>query len=201
MIRATVRSRSCFGWLYTASQSSTVNNVTNLMNRISFLGVSSRRSYSWSVELINFSFFGIDGRGIDLDYCDVKWLALEMNQNHSVIFEVVPRYCISDSFVDYEGYSISSKGFLLTVVDIMVIWIKFTHSGHFSLLIPKILMFILIISCLITSNFLCFTDVTFQVLMRYCSLKHWILLSSPDTWTTSIISFFAQLLHSFWWYW
>ena len=28
---------------------------------------------------------------------------------------------ISDSFVDYDGYSISSKGFLPTVVDIMVI--------------------------------------------------------------------------------
>ena len=34
-------------------------------------------------------------------------------------------------FFDYEGYSISSKGFLPTVVDIMVIWIKFTHSGQF----------------------------------------------------------------------
>ena len=29
--------------------------------------------------------------------------------------------CISDSFVDHDGYSISSKGFLPTVVDIMVI--------------------------------------------------------------------------------
>ena len=36
-----------------------------------------------------------------------------------------------DSFVDYDGYSISSKGFLPTVVDIMVIWIKFTHSNPF----------------------------------------------------------------------
>ena len=40
---------------------------------------------------------------------------------HSVIFETVSKYCISDSFVDYDGYSISSKGFLPTVVDIMVI--------------------------------------------------------------------------------
>ena len=31
--------------------------------------------------------------------------------------------CILDSFVDYEVYSISSKGFLPTVVDIMVIWV------------------------------------------------------------------------------
>ena len=47
--------------------------------------------------------------------------ALEMNQDHSVIYEIAPKYCISDSFVDYEGYSISSKGFLPTVVDIMII--------------------------------------------------------------------------------
>ena len=73
------------------------------------------------MELINFSFFGIDGWVIDLDYCDVEWFALEMNQGHSVIFEAAPNYCISGSFVHYEGYSISSKGFLPTVVDIMVI--------------------------------------------------------------------------------
>ena len=54
-----------------------------------------------------------------------------MNRDHSVIFEAAPMYCILDSFVDYEGYSISSKGFLPTVVDIMVIWVKFTHSSPF----------------------------------------------------------------------
>ena len=32
-----------------------------------------------------------------------------------------------------ESYSISSTGFLPTVVDIMVIWIKFTHSVHWFL--------------------------------------------------------------------
>ena len=51
----------------------------------------------------------------------VEWLALEMNKDHSVIFEVAPEYCIMDSFVDYEGYSISSMGFLPIVVDIMAI--------------------------------------------------------------------------------
>ena len=40
-----------------------------------------------------------------------------MNLDHSVIFEIAPKYFITDSFVDYEGYSISSKGFLPTVVD------------------------------------------------------------------------------------
>ena len=58
---------------------------------------------------------------IDLDYCDIEWFALEMNTDHSVIFEIASKYCISDCFVDYEEYSISSKGFLTTVVNIMVI--------------------------------------------------------------------------------
>ena len=70
---------------------------------------------------IYFSFFGISGWGIDLDYCDIEWFALETNRDHSVVFETAPKYCISDSSVDYEGYSISSKGFLPALVDIMVI--------------------------------------------------------------------------------
>ena len=52
-----------------------------------------------------------------LDYCDIESFALEMNRDHSVIFETASKYCSSDSFVD----SISSKGLLPTVVDIMVI--------------------------------------------------------------------------------
>ena len=58
-------------------------------------------------------------QGIDLDYRDIEWLALEMNRDHSVIFEIAFKYCISDSFVDYDGYFISSKGFLPTIVDII----------------------------------------------------------------------------------
>ena len=65
-----------------------------------------------------FSFFSW---GIDLDYHDIVWFALETNQDHSVVFEIASKCCISDSLVDYDGYSISSKGFLPTVVDIMVI--------------------------------------------------------------------------------
>ena len=53
------------------------------------------------------------------------------NRDHSVIFETVTKFCILDCFVDYEGYSITPKGFLLTVVDIMVIWVKFIHSSPF----------------------------------------------------------------------
>ena len=87
------------------------------MKRTSFLGVSSKRSY----RDFNFSFFSITGWGIDLDYRDIEWFALETNKDHSVILEAASKYCISDSVVDYDGCSISSKGFLPAVVDIMVI--------------------------------------------------------------------------------
>ena len=63
----------------------------------------------------------ISGWSIDLDYCDIEMFALERNRDHSVIFEIESKYCISGSFVDYDGYSISSKGFLPSVIDIMVI--------------------------------------------------------------------------------
>ena len=59
--------------------------------------------------------------GIDLDYCDIEWFALETNRDHSVIFEIASKYRISDSFIDHDGHSISSEGFLPAVVDIMVI--------------------------------------------------------------------------------
>ena len=60
---------------------------------------------------IQLQIFSITSRGIGLDYRDIEWFALETNRNHSVIFEIATKYCISYSFVDYEGYSISSKGF------------------------------------------------------------------------------------------
>ena len=77
--------------------------------------------YNTTIEPLNFIFFGISGWGIDLDYCDIESFALETNRNHSVIFEIASKYCTSESFVCYIGYSVSSKGFLPTVVDIMVI--------------------------------------------------------------------------------
>ena len=76
---------------------------------------------------VQLQFFSISGWSIDLDYCDIQWFALEMNQDHSsfnqdqVVSETAPKYSTLDSFVDTEGYSISSNGFLPTVVDVMVI--------------------------------------------------------------------------------
>ena len=38
------------------------------------------------IELFKFSFFSVTGWGLDLDYCDIEWFALETNRNHSVVF-------------------------------------------------------------------------------------------------------------------
>ena len=86
------------------------------MKRTSFLGVSSKRSSRSSKNPFNFSFFSVTGWGIGLDYRDIEWFALETNRDLSVVFETASEYCISDSF-DHDGYSISFKGFLPTVVD------------------------------------------------------------------------------------
>ena len=52
-----------------------------------------------------------------LGISELKWTGMgEFNSDDHYI-----HYCISDSFVDHDGYSISSEGFLPAVVDIMVI--------------------------------------------------------------------------------
>ena len=61
------------------------------------------------IEPFNFSFFIITGWGIDLDYCDIECFALEMNRDHSVVFEIASKYGISDSSVDHVGYSVSLR--------------------------------------------------------------------------------------------
>ena len=153
---------------------------------------------------IQLSLFSIIGWGIDLDYCDIEWFALDMSRDHSVIFEIVPKYLISDSFVDYDGCSISSKRFLPTVLDIMVIWINLPILAHFSSLIPKMSMFTLAIPCLTASNLPWFMELMFQVPMQYCSLQHLTLLPPPVTSTTghcfhfgSVSSFFLELFLHF----
>ena len=58
---------------------------------------------------IQLHFFSISVWSIDLDNYSIEWFALKINRNHSVVFEIAPKYCILDSFVDCEGNSISSK--------------------------------------------------------------------------------------------
>ena len=95
-----------------------------------------------------------------------------MNRDHAVIIVIASKYCISDSFVDYDVYSISSKGFLPTLVDIWSSDLNSPIPVHLSSLIPRMSMFTLVISCLTTSNLPLFMDLTFQVPMQYCSLQH-----------------------------
>ena len=129
------------------------------------------------------------------------WMVcLGTNRDHSVIFEVASKYCISDSFVDHDGYSISSKGFLPTVVDIWSSELNSPIPAHHSSLIPRMSMFTLVISYFTISNLPWFMDLIFQVPMQYCSLQHWTLLLSPVPFTTgccfcfgSIPSFFLEL--------
>ena len=106
-----------------------------------------------------------------------------MNWDNFVDFELACKYCILDSFIDYEGYSISSKEFLPIIVDIMVIWVNLPIPNNFNSLIPKMSVFHLAISCFTTSNLPWFTDLTFHVPMHYCSLEHRTSLSPPNTCT------------------
>ena len=58
-----------------------------------------------------------------------------------------PSTAFQTLFVDRDGHSISSKGFLPAVVDIRVVWVKFTHSSPFLVRwFPRMLAFTLSIS-------------------------------------------------------
>ena len=111
---------------------------------------------------VNFSFFSITGWSIDLDCRDIEWFSLETNRDHSVIFEVVPKSAFW-TLVDCKGYSISSMEFLPTVIDTMISELSSPIPVHFSSLIAKMLVFILTISYLTTSNLPWFMDLIFQV--------------------------------------
>ena len=76
----------------------------------SFRGCQFQKVLQVFIEPFNFSFFSVTGWGIDLNYCDTKWFALEMNRDHSVIFEIASKYCISGSFVDQDATPFLLRG-------------------------------------------------------------------------------------------
>ena len=96
---------------------------------IFFFNVSSRRSWM-VIEPFNFRFFGITRWGIDLDYCDIEGLPWKWTEIILSYLGLHPSTAFR-TLVDYEGYSIPSKGFLPAVVDIMGIWSKLVHSCPF----------------------------------------------------------------------
>ena len=67
-----------------------------MMRRTSFFGVLEGLIGLHSS--FSFSFFGLSGWYIELDYCDIEWFAWERKRDHSVIFVIASKYCISASF-------------------------------------------------------------------------------------------------------
>ena len=163
-------------WLPTCSFQSPMMKMT------SFFVVSSRRYCRSSCDvcvlvpqscltmsdMVNLSIFSISVRhrlGL-LWY----WMIFLGNKPRSFCYFWDCTKCyISDTFFYCKDYSIYSKGFLPTVVDVMVIWIKFFH---FSSLIPEMSVFTLAISCLTCltmSSLPWFMALTFQVPIQCCS--------------------------------
>ena len=65
-----------------------------------------------------------------------------MSRDHSFIFEIAPKNCISDSFVDYDGSSITFKRFLPTVVDIMALGVSSIQAPVYKAVIVIIIVVI-----------------------------------------------------------
>ena len=93
-----------------------------------FFGVSCRRSCRFSMNCSASSALVIGAwTWITVILNDLPW-------KWTKIILSFLRLQLSTAFqtlVDYEDYSISFRGFLPTVVDIMVIWMKFAHSHPF----------------------------------------------------------------------
>ena len=91
-----------------------------------FLGCQFQKVLQVLIEPFNFSFFSVQ-----------TWIAAILNglpwKRTEIILSFLRLHPSTafQSLLLTEGYSISSKGFLPTVVDIMVISIKFTDSSPF----------------------------------------------------------------------
>ena len=72
---------------YCGQESLRRNGVAILVNER--VQNANGRMISICFQLKPFSFFGISGWGIDLDYCDIEWFALETKRDNSVIFRTV----------------------------------------------------------------------------------------------------------------
>ena len=61
-----------------------------------FFGVLVLKGLEGLHRTIQLQLLCITGQGIDLDCYDIEWFALKTNRDHSVIFEIAFKYCISD---------------------------------------------------------------------------------------------------------
>ena len=178
------------------------------------------------IDLVNYSFFGVSGWGIELDYCDAEWFPLATNQDHSAVVEIAPKYCISDYFVDCESYSISSKGFLQCRRRGLDSWVGtipwrrerlptpvfgpgefhrlYSPQGHreSDMAERSLLQYTGFPLCLSWSSFhVQFTlihGLTFQVPVQCCSVWRGALLCSRKHPQLGVIPALPRCLHSFW---
>ena len=94
-----------------------------------YFGVSSRWPVGLHRAIQLHLLWHQSGHRLGLLWC---WAVCLGNKRRSFChFEIEPKYCILDSPVEYEGYSICSMGFLPTEVEIMVIWTRFACSHTF----------------------------------------------------------------------
>ena len=99
-----------------------------IMTRTSFLGLSSKKSCGSTIHLQLLQHYWLGHRLGLLWY----WMVcLGYEQGSFCHFWDCIQVLHFGLFFDHDGYSISSKGFRPTVVDIMVIWVQFTHSSPF----------------------------------------------------------------------
>ena len=147
-----------------------------------------------------FTFFGISGWGIDLDYYDIEWFALEMNRDHFVIFEIAHNTAFQTLLL-----TMRPTPFLLrnSCPQQQIQWSSEINSlipVHFSSLIPKMLIFTLALSCLTTSKLPWFMELTFQVPMQYGSYSIRLDFHHQSHPQVGIVFALAPSLHSFWSY-
>ena len=119
-----------------------------IMKSISFQGVSSRSLISLhrTIQLQLLQHYLLGHRLGLLWY----WMVCLGNEQRS--FCHFWDCCISDSLVNFDGYSISPKGLLPTVVEGWSSELNSPIPVHFSSPSPKVSMFTLAISYLTTSN-------------------------------------------------
>ena len=103
---------------------------SSIMKRVSFLGVSLEHFVDLHRAIqLQFLQHYWSGHRLGLPW---YWMVCLGSEQRSFCrcWDCI-QYSILDFSIDYDGYSISSKGFLPTVVDIMVIWVKSTHPSPF----------------------------------------------------------------------
>ena len=97
---------------YCGQESLRRNGVAIMVNkrvRNAVLGCNLKSDRMISVRLqgkrFNITVIQVYAPTSNAEEAEVEWFSLEMNRDHSIMFEIGSKNCISASVVDYEGYS------------------------------------------------------------------------------------------------